>query len=120
MALTETSYTKGKKAGPGRPKGATGRVNRSLREALLVASETVGDKVWESGATKNRGVAGYLEFLAMADPKAFAGLLGRVIPLQIQAEVTMDAGLADRLQRARERAIAEGPVIEATIMEAAE
>lgn len=75
-----------KKAQPrgGSRKGVPNRVTRALRDAILGAAEDIG----EDGKGRD-GLTGYLRTLARAEPKAFAGLLGRVLPTQIQAEVTV-------------------------------
>lgn len=64
---------------PGRPKGVPNKTTQALREAILLAAEAVG----EDGAGKGK-LKGYCKFLARNEPKAFAGLLGKVLPLQVQ------------------------------------
>ena len=66
-----------KKTG-GRKKGTPNKTSGMLKEAILRAAELVG----EDGDGKGKTV-GYLKMLARSEPKAFAGLLGRVLPLQI-------------------------------------
>lgn len=66
---------------PGRPKGAVNKTTKTLREAILAAAEGVGF----DGNGKD-GMIGYLRKLASTQPKAFAGLLGRVVPLQISSD----------------------------------
>lgn len=65
-------------AGPGRPKGSSNKTTTVLKDAILLAATSVG----EDGKGKN-GLTGYLILLAKAQPKAFATLLGRVLPMQI-------------------------------------
>lgn len=60
-------------AGPGRPKGASNKITRDIKEAVARAFEKVG------------GVE-YLVTVAREDPKTFCGLLGRVIPLQVSGD----------------------------------
>jgi hypothetical protein len=67
------------KAGPGRPKGGHNKTTTLLKEAIVMAAEAVGS----DGAGKN-GVVGYCEHLARNEPKAFAALMGKTIPLQVQ------------------------------------
>ena len=68
-------------AGKGRPKGAPNKTTAALKEAILIAAEEVGfDGAGEDGLT------GYLRKVAMSDIKAFSGLLGKVLPMQIAGE----------------------------------
>ena len=64
--------------GPGRPKGKTNKTTSLLKEALIIAAEAVGS----DGAGKD-GLPGYCEDLARNEKKAFAALMGRLLPLQI-------------------------------------
>lgn len=67
--------------GPGRPKGAPNKTTALLKEAIIRAAEAVG----EDG--KGRGkLTGYCTFLAKEEPKAFAQLLGKVLPMQIAGD----------------------------------
>ena len=68
------------KPGPGRPKGQTNRTTTALKEAILQAATEHG----EDDTGKN-GLTGYLRKVAREDVKAFAGLLGRVLPLDVNA-----------------------------------
>lgn len=73
MATTDTSFKKGKKAGPGRPKGLPNKVTKELKEMILEALD-------------NAGGAEYLERKAN-DPRtaaAFLGLIGKVLPMTVQ------------------------------------
>jgi hypothetical protein len=63
---------------PGRPKGVPNKTTATLKEAIILAAERVGN----DGKGK-RGLAGYLEHVASTDIKAFSSLLGKVIPLQV-------------------------------------
>lgn len=66
---------------PGKPKGAANKTTKTLREAILLAAEQSG------GDGKGKGgLVGYLKRVAYQDVKAFAGLLGRVLPLQVQGD----------------------------------
>lgn len=58
------------KGNPGKPKGATNKTSRDLREMILGALSDVGGQE-------------YLVLCAIADPKAFLALLGRVLPMQL-------------------------------------
>ena len=57
------------KPGPGRPKGAGDKISRGVKEMVIAALNGVGGQA-------------YLEEQAVANPKAFLTLVGRVIPLQ--------------------------------------
>lgn len=50
---------------------------------MLLAAENVG-----RDGTGTGGLTGYLEMLAREDRKTFAGLLGRMVPLQVDAKLT--------------------------------
>lgn len=63
---------------PGRKKGQLNRTTALLKEAIVQAAELAG----EDGKGKNKTV-GYLKRLAIEHPPAFATLLGKVLPLQI-------------------------------------
>jgi hypothetical protein len=75
--------TKPPNAGKGKPKGAVNKTTKLLKEAILLAAEKVGS----DGEGKD-GLTGYLVEVARSDVKAFAGLLGKVIPLQVNAKVS--------------------------------
>lgn len=51
----------------------------------MMAAQAVG----EDGAGKD-GVMGYCKFLAKEEPKAFASLMGKVLPMQIAGEFKVD------------------------------
>lgn len=67
--------------GPGRPKGSANKTTALLKDAILKAAEAVGDD------GKGRGkLKGYCTYLAKSEPKAFAQLLGKVLPMQVTGE----------------------------------
>lgn len=66
---------------PGRPKGVPNKTTAMLKEAILLAAAEVGDEDHDG-----QGLNGYLKNLARIEPKSYAGLLGRVIPLQVTGE----------------------------------
>lgn len=68
---------KGVKTG-GRQAGTPNKLTATVKEAVVLAAEQTG----QDGKGKD-GLIGYLKHVAATDVKAFAGLLGRVIPLQI-------------------------------------
>jgi hypothetical protein len=65
-------------AGQGRPKGALNKTTSILKDAILMAAEQRGS----DGLGKD-GLAGYCQFLADKQPRAFAQLLGKVLPMQV-------------------------------------
>jgi hypothetical protein len=69
------------KPGPGRPAGVPNRATALLKEAIIKAAEAVG----EDGAGKGE-LTGYCTYLAKSEPKAFAQLLGKVLPMQVTGE----------------------------------
>lgn len=71
----------GKRQGAGRPKGSKNKVTTALREAILEAATNHG----RDGNGKN-GLVGYLAKVAEEDIKAFSGLLGKVLPLQLTGD----------------------------------
>lgn len=68
-------------AGKGRPKGSANKTTTALKEAILLAAEQSG------GDTKGKGgLVGYLKRVADEDVKAFSGLLGKVLPIQVAGD----------------------------------
>ena len=61
-------------AGKGRKKGVQNKLTVTLKQAILNSFETLGGEAW-------------LVQLAELDPKAYAGLLGRIIPSEISGQV---------------------------------
>lgn len=70
----------GQKTG-GRTKGTPNKTTAMLKEAILGAATNTGS----DGKGKD-GLMGYCGFLAKEEPKAFAALLGKVLPMQITGE----------------------------------
>lgn len=62
-------------AGPGRPKGLPNKVTGEIRDMIRAALE-------EAGGTK------YLLNQAHENPVAFMGLIGKIIPKEVEAHVT--------------------------------
>lgn len=63
---------------PGRPKGSPNKTTAALKDAILLAAKQVGYDAKGKG-----GLTGYLKHVAENDVKAFAALLGKVLPLQV-------------------------------------
>jgi hypothetical protein len=68
-------------AGKGRKPGVPNKTTAALKDAILAAAVAVG----YDGKGKD-GLVGYLKLVASSDVKAFSGLLGKVLPLQITGE----------------------------------
>lgn len=68
-------------AGKGRVKGTPNKTTALLKDAIIKAAEAAG-----SDQTGRDGLVGYCTFLAKEEPKAFAQLLGKVLPLQIAGD----------------------------------
>ena len=64
------------KPGPGRPKGAPNKTTALVKDAILMAASNAGGK---------DGLVGYLTQQAQDNPNAFMGLIGKVIPLQVES-----------------------------------
>lgn len=62
----------------GRAKGTPNKTTALLKEAIIKAAEAVGED--QNGKD---GLTGYCVFLAKEEPKAFAQLLGKVLPMQV-------------------------------------
>jgi len=63
-------------AGRGRKKGEINKTTKLLKEAILMAAEQAGG---------NGGLVGYLVEQAIANPGPFMSLLGKVLPMQVEA-----------------------------------
>lgn len=68
-------------AGKGRPKGTLNKANALLKDAILKAASLTGHD-----RAGKQGLVGYCRFLAESEPRAFAGLLGKVLPTQVTGE----------------------------------
>jgi hypothetical protein len=74
------------RAGPGRPKGSSNRVTKTIRDAVEAASQP--------GACHPEGLAGWLierAHGALGDRQIFAAMVSKAMPLQVQANV--DGGI---------------------------
>lgn len=77
------------KPGPGRPKGQANKTTTALKEAILAAAAEHGED--DRGTD---GLKGYLRKVAREDVKAFSGLLGRVLPLDVNASGTFNVTIS--------------------------
>jgi hypothetical protein len=68
-------------AGKGRPKGSPNKTTSLLKDAIILAAEKTG-----ADQKGKDGLVGYCQFLAREEPKAFAALMGRVLPMQVTGE----------------------------------
>lgn len=75
----------GDKPARGRPVGSANKTTRIVREAILLAAEQVGENL-----RGRHGLVGYLRRIARREPKAFTALLGRVLPMQVNVEGSID------------------------------
>lgn len=64
-------------AGKGRRKGVPNKVTRNLKQAVLEAFDLVGGVEWLKG-------------LAESDPRAFSGLLARLLPQETKVEADVE------------------------------
>lgn len=67
----------------GRPPGAQNKTTRILKEALLLAAEQTGENL-----RGRHGLVGYLRRQARREPRAFMGMLARVLPMQVNVDST--------------------------------
>ena len=70
---------KGRPKTGGRQKGTLNKTLALMKDAVLEAADTAGGK---------EGLVGYLALQARENPVAFMGLLDKLVPSQIAAEVT--------------------------------
>ncbi len=67
--------------GPGRKPGVPNKTTAQLKEAILAAATRHGED-----GDGEAGLEGYLFKVAREDVKAFAGLLGKVLPMQVAGD----------------------------------
>ena len=67
--------------GKGRPKGSRNKTTTALKEAILLAAEEHG-----FNGEGDDGLKGYLRMVAGTDVKAFASLLGKVLPMTVAGD----------------------------------
>jgi len=76
-----TARRKPPAAGKGRPKGAVNKLTKTIKEAIEVSFDQVGGPE-------------YLARMALEQPQAYMTLLGKVLPTQVDANVTGQIGMA--------------------------
>ncbi|MGY3615687.1 hypothetical protein [Bradyrhizobium sp. USDA 10063] len=80
--------TKSKPTPPvGRTIGTINRITRDLKLGIIDAATAYGSDGHGTG-----GLTGYLFFLAGSHPKAFASLLGKMLPLQVNGSIQSVVG----------------------------
>ena len=72
---------------PGKPIGAVAKITRDVKNGIVDAASGHGSDGEGAG-----GLTGYFQFLASNYPQTFAGLLGKLIPLQMDARVASVIG----------------------------
>jgi hypothetical protein len=75
------------KAKVGRPKGARNKLTKSITELLLRAADEVGDST-TPGVDGKGGVLAYFKVSAVAERRAFLVMIGRGLPVHVNATVT--------------------------------
>ena len=77
---TDTQFKDGNRSGRGRPAGKRNKMTRLLKEAALLAAESIG----EDGNGKD-GLVGYLRTSAILERAAYLSFLGKLLPMQVSA-----------------------------------
>ena len=85
---------KGKPKTGGRKKGTVNRLTRTIKEGIEAAFDEVGGE-------------SYLVRVAREDPKTFCGLLGKLLPAELKAEVAYgpSVDLAEQIAAGRKRVL---------------
>jgi len=71
----------------GRSKGTPNKTTALLKDAILKAAEQAGNKVGQEG------LVSYLEHQASENPGPFIALLGKVLPMQVNADINGEVGV---------------------------
>ena len=71
--------------GGDRHKGSKNRIPLLVREAVVIAADELG-----SDGQGREGLVGWLKNLARRHPTTFAQLLGRLIPMEVAASLTVE------------------------------
>lgn len=72
----------------GRQAGTPNRATKALKDAILEAAELAGGQADDK---QPGGLVGYLHGLADKQPAVFGSLLGRVLPLEVNATQTIQS-----------------------------
>jgi hypothetical protein len=80
---------KGTKTG-GRKAGTPNKITAALKEAILLAADNAGGE---------GGMVGYLTRQASENPPAFLSLLGKVLPMTVNAEHSGNIGVTVEIVR---------------------
>ncbi len=89
----------------GRVAGTPNKITALLKDAILQAAELAGNDL-----EKKEGLIGYLKAQAIDHPAAFMTLLGKVLPMQINADVTTyRADVTDEIMEPEEWAEQNNP-----------
>ena len=73
---------KGKRNKAGRPKGKPNMLTRTLKEAIILAAEAEG-----ADGKGKEGLVGYLRSVARTRPAVYTQLMGKLLPLEVQAKL---------------------------------
>lgn len=93
------------KPGPGRPKGVPNKLTVVLRTAIREACSNAGDVLAEEARKAGKpfksggGPAAYMEWLSRAEPRAFATLVGKLLPTQIVGDDEGGPVKIERIER---------------------
>ena len=91
----EYHFKKGASGNPdGRVKGSRNKMTRALKDAMILAAEELGDlsgiareDLSQEGVEQGKqGLVGYLKWLGKMEPRSFADILGKLIPLQVKVD----------------------------------
>jgi hypothetical protein len=90
--------------GKGRPPGVQNKTTRLVKDAIILAAEEIGDITnLKPGELEGKdGLVGYLKHLARSEAKAFAVLLGKVLPTQFNHPSTT-ISVEDKAEEIREK-----------------
>jgi hypothetical protein len=104
-------FKKGDKrpAGAGRRRGVPNRLTIALKDAIIAAAETAGEKKYSKATGSYTkcgpgGLLGYVKHLALHREELFTPLLAKVLPMHVSQSVVSDrGGGASLVRRARDR-----------------
>jgi len=99
--MAQCGKKKGSEKTGGRQKGTPNKTTTQLKTAILGAAHSAGVTLQDDGKTpavvdtdgNPEGVEQYLVWMAINEPRSFASLLGKVLPLQLAMEVPPDTDI---------------------------